>query len=157
MDMSGMDSAVRANRWLVAGGVLSAAAALLHLAIIVGGPDWYRSFRAGEGIARAAERGEARPALIATGIAAVLLLWSAYAISGSGLIRRLPLLRTALVAISAIYLTRGLIPLPLLIVEPELVDSFVLWSSLVVLAYVLAYAIGTWTQWPRLGRRASPA
>lgn len=146
---------LRPNPWLVAGGVLSAAAALLHAAINFGGPAWYRFFGAGEGIARAAERGEARPALIAAGIAAVLLLWSAYAFSGAGLIRRLPLLRTALVTISAIYLARALIALMLLVVEPELVDAFVVWSSLIVLVYGLAYAVGTWTAWPRLGQATS--
>ena len=36
------------NPWLVAGGILSALAALLHLAVIVGGPVWYRFFGAGE-------------------------------------------------------------------------------------------------------------
>jgi hypothetical protein len=37
--------------------VLSAAAALLHIAVIVGGAEWYRFFGAGEGMARLAERG----------------------------------------------------------------------------------------------------
>lgn len=37
------------DKWLIAGGLLSAAAALLHIAVIVGGPDWYRFFGAGEG------------------------------------------------------------------------------------------------------------
>ena len=97
-------------KWLIAGGTLSAIAALLHVAIIFGGPDWYRFFGAGEGMARAAERGSAQPAIITLGIAAVLAVWSAYGFSGAGVIRRLPLLRTALVAISAVYLARGLLP-----------------------------------------------
>ena len=142
--------AARSNPWLIAGGVLSVAAALLHLAIIFGGADWYRFFGAGEAMARAAERGSARPALITIGIAAVLLVWSAYAFSGAGVIRRLPLLRTALVAISAIYLARALAPLPMLVAAPEQVDAFVVWSSLIVLAYGLAYVVGTWRAWPRL-------
>lgn len=134
----------------MAGGTLSAAAAILHVAIIFGGPDWYRFFGAGEGMARAAEQGSARPALVTCAIAAVLLVWALYAFSGAGLIRRLPLLRTALVAISAVYLLRGLAPLPMLILKPELVDGFVIWSSLAVLVYGLAYAVGTRRAWPRL-------
>ena len=35
------------NPWLIAGGAMSAAAAAVHLAAIVGGPDWYRFFGAG--------------------------------------------------------------------------------------------------------------
>lgn len=141
---------VKRNTWLIAGGLLSAAAALLHIAIIFGGPGWYRFFGAGEGMARAAERGYARPAIIAVGIAAILLVWAAYAFSGAGLIRRLPLIRTGLVAISAVYLLRAVAPIPMLIADPGSVDAFVVWSSLIVLAYGLAYAVGTWKAWPNL-------
>ena len=144
---------MRSDKWLMAGGSLSVVAALLHLAIIVGGPDWYRFFGAGEAMARAAERGSARPVIITLGIAAILLVWAAYAFSGAGLIRRLPLLRTALVAISAVYLARALVPLPMILARPNLVDPFLMWSSAIVLLYGLAYAIGTWSAWPRLSRR----
>jgi len=142
---------MRSNLWLIAGGTLSALAALLHVAIIFGGPGWYRFFGAGEAMARAAERGSARPAIIAIGIAAVLLVWAAYAFSGAGAIRRLPLLRTALAAISAVYLARALAPVPILLLWPERMSPFVLWSSIVVLGYGIAYAVGTWTAWPALG------
>ena len=136
--------------WLIVGGVLSALAALLHLAIIAGRPDWYRFFGAGEGMARAAARGELRPTLFAIGIAAILLVWAAYALSGAGLIPRLPLLRTGLIAISAVYLLRGLAPAALLLFRPGLMSPFVWWSSAVVLVYGLVYAIGTCAAWPRL-------
>ena len=145
---------MRSRLWLMAGGVLSAGAALLHIAIIFGGPAWYRFFGAGEGMARAAERGQARPALFAIGIAAILFVWAAYAFSGAGAIRRLPLLRTALVAISAVYLLRALAPLPILLLWPARVDAVLLWSSAIVLVYGLAYAIGTRAVWPEL--RPSP-
>ena len=141
---------MRTNKWLIAGGLLSAAAALLHVGVIVGGPDWYRFFGAGEGMARAAERGSSVPALTTIGIALVLLIWALYAFSGAGRIRRLPLLRTGLVTISAIYLLRGLIPLPMLATNPAAVDAFVIWSSLIVLVYGLCYALGTWIAWPQL-------
>ena len=139
--------------WLVTAGVLSAAAALLHLAVIAGGPRWYRFFGAGEEMARMAERGSIRPALITLGIAAMLALWSAYAFSGAGLIRRLPLLRLALILISAVYLLRGLVLVPILIARGGSVQAFVLWSSLVVLAYGIIYAVGTARAWAGLGRR----
>ena len=150
-----MSADVQRNPWLVAGGALSGAAAMLHLAIIAGGPDWYRFFGAGEGMARMAERGMLKPTLIAVAIAAILAIWAAYAFAGAGLIRRLPLMRTALVAISAVYLLRGLVLAPMLAFRPERVDAFVVWSSLIVLAYGIVYAAGTWRAWPALsaGRR----
>src|SRR3546814_15733968 len=92
---------------LIIGGWLSVAAALLHIACIFGGPDWYRFFGAGEGMARAAARGDLRPTLITLAIGAILLVWAAYAFSGAGTLPRLPLLRTALIVITALYLIRG--------------------------------------------------
>lgn len=139
--------------WLTAAALLSAVAALLHLAVIAGGPDWYRFFGAGEEMARMAERGSPRPALITLGIAAVLAAWSAYALAGAGRIRRLPLMRTALVAISAVYLLRGLVLVPALAINPGAVDAFMLWSSLIVLVYGITYAVGTLRAWPELSRR----
>ncbi len=141
---------MRSNPWLVAGGTLSAIAAALHVAVIAGGPEWYRFFGAGEAMAQAAERGSARPALITSGIVIILGIWAAYAFSGAGLMRRLPLLRTALVTISFIYLARALALVPVLLIRPSLLSSFDLWSSLIVLVYGLAYAIGTWRAWPQL-------
>ena len=142
------------NRWLITGGVLSLAAALLHVAVIVGGPDWYRFFGAGEAMARADERGSWTPALLTLGIATILAIWAAYAFAGAGLIRKLPLIRTALVAISAVYLARGLLILdPSLLRRPDLTSNFMFWSSMIVLIYGLAYAVGTWRAWPYLSQR----
>jgi hypothetical protein len=132
------------------GGWLSVAASLLHIGCIIGGPDWYRFFGAGEEMAQAATRGEWMPAIVTAGIAIVLAIWAAFAFSGAGRIMRLPLLRTGLIVISAIYLLRGLILFPLLLWKPQLVDSFAIWSSLIVLAYGLAYAIGAWRAWLHL-------
>jgi hypothetical protein len=87
------------------------------------------------------------------GIAGVLAVWSAYAFAGAGLIPRLPLMRTALVLISAVYLLRGLVLIPAFIVNPGGIQPFVLWSSLIVLVYGIAYAVGTWIAWPALSAR----
>jgi hypothetical protein len=133
--------------WLLAGGWLSAAAALAHIACIFGGPDWYRFFGAGEGMARAAARGEWRPVLITLAVAAILLIWAAYAFSAAGWLPRLPLLRTALVVIAAVYLLRGLLFVPFNLVRHTHSTEFALWSSLIVLVYGTVYAIGTFKAW----------
>ena len=142
------------TRWLLAGGVLSFLAAALHLACIVGGGDWYRFFGAGEQIARAAERGSPIPALMTVGIAVVLAVWGAYAWSGAGRIRRLPLLRTGLIAIAAIYLLRAAMGLSAASWgRSDLSAAFIFWSSVIVLIYGLAYAVGTWRAWPSLSNK----
>lgn len=69
------------NSWLIVAAVLSAVAALLHVAIVVGGAPWYRFFGAGERMASAAETGRAYPAIVTLSIAIVLALWATYALS----------------------------------------------------------------------------
>jgi hypothetical protein len=140
------------SRWLIAGGILSALAALLHIGVILGGPEWYRFFGAGEEIAQAAERGEWGPPIMTMGIALILTIWAAYAFSGAGKLPKLFLLRTGLIVISAIYLLRGFALVPLHIWRPEMTDAFTVWSSLIVLAYGLAYMIGTVKSWRALSR-----
>ena len=153
MGLYSRDARGRRNVWLLIAGCLSTVAALLHLMVIAGGPEWYRFFGAGEAMATLAARGSLKPALATLAIATVLFVWAAYAFSGAGLVRRLPLMRTALLLITAIYLVRGLALFPTLAFKPKLVDSFTVWSSLIVLVYGITYAIGTWRAWPALGRR----
>ena len=143
----------RGRTWLIAAGCLSLAAAAVHLATIVGGPDWYRFFGAGEPIAQAAERGSWVPGAMTLGIATVLTVWAGYAFAGAGLLRRLPLLRTGLVVITAIYLLRGaMLFFPQTFNRPDLSPAFMFWSSLIVLGFGLIYLIGTLRAWPALSR-----
>ena len=137
--------------WLIAGGAASAAASVAHLACIVGGPRWYRAFGAGERVAREAERGLPWPALMTIGVACVLAVWAAYAFSGAGLIRPLPLLRAALVAVTAIYLARGaVLVFPAMLRRPDLSAGFLFWSSSIVLAIGVVHAVGLVLAWPHL-------
>nr|WP_205621238.1 hypothetical protein [Pseudomonas cremoricolorata] len=71
---------------LTFGAALSLAAALLHVAVIIGGPSWYHLFGAGKRFVRAAERGSWYPPLVTSAIALVLCGWSLYALSGAGVI-----------------------------------------------------------------------
>ena len=141
---------------LVVAGCLSAVAAALHLAVIAGGPSWYRFFGAGERMARLAERGALRPTLITLAIASVLALWATYAFSGAGLIPRLPLLRLGLATIALVYLLRGSLIFWMLIARPSAVTAFWIWSSAIVLVYGAAYAFGAWLVWPILSTPGHP-
>lgn len=127
------------------------AAALLHLGIIVGGPDWYRFFGAGEPMAVMSEQGLWYPAIVTACIATVLFVWSLYAFSGAGLIRRLPLLKTALLIIGIIFLLRGLLAVPLLFFADspymaELKEKmvFMLVTSVICLFLAVGYFRGFW-------------
>ena len=138
------------RHWLFAAAWMSLAAAALHLACIVGGASWYRALGAGERIARQAERGLWEPAIIAAGIAGVLMVWAAYAFSAAGAIPRLPLLRTALVLISLLLLARALAVPVMQSWRPDLSAQFIYVSAAIVFLYGATFAIGTWLAWPLL-------
>ena len=147
------------QRWLLLGGLVTGAASLLHVGIILGGPDWYRFFGAGERMARHAARGSPYPAVITAGIAAVLAVWMLYALSGAGVIRRLPLLRTALVLIAAIYLGRGVLGIPLVLLADDPYANqlkgrmtFMAVTSAICIVLGLCYAAGAAHAWRRAPR-----
>ena len=138
-----------ARRSLLIGAVLTGVASLLHVAIILGGPDWYRFFGAGERMARLAERGSIYPTVITAGIAILLAVWTLYALSGAAVIRRLPFLRLALVLIAAVYLTRGILAIPaILLAEDPYANqlraktTFMIASSAVCIFLGLCFAFG---------------
>jgi hypothetical protein len=136
--------------WLMAGAVLSAIAALLHIGCIVFGAPWYRFFGAGEKMARMAQQGNPKAALITSGIVIVLALWSLYALSGAGVVGRLPLLRTGLALIATIYVVRGLVVLPMLVVAPDKATPFWWWSSAICLSFGLVHVQGLRLLWDSL-------
>jgi len=147
------------ERWLWWGASGTGAASMLHLAIIFGGPDWYRFFGAGEGMARLSARGSAYPTVLSACIAAILALWALYALSGARVIRRLPLLRPALALIAGIYFARGILGIPaVLFVKHPYAEElkgrmiFMAVSSLICLFLGVCYAFGAARPWRRPGQ-----
>ena len=141
---------VRRDRFLVAGAACSAVAALLHLACIAAGAPLYRLLGAGEGIARMAEAGHWYQTAMALAIAAVLSVFCLYALSGAGVIRGLPLLRTVLCGITAVYLVRGLGFVALMPYFPGNSLAFWLVTSTICVAIGGLHLVGLWRQWLHL-------
>ncbi len=142
------------NQWLKLGGILSFAVALLHIVIIFVGASAYRYFGAGEDMATAAESGSAFPALLTLVLAAIFAIWGFYGLSGAGIIRRLPLLKIALILIGAVYTLRGVAVFQQLFQiatsSAEVAPREIVFS-LVSLMIGLAYLIGTLTNWRSFG------
>jgi hypothetical protein len=138
------------NVYLVVAAALSGVAAILHILIIIYGPSWYLFFGAGQQMADMAAAGKLYPALITTCVALVLLAWSAYALSGAGLVRPLPLLKIALCAITAIYLLRGLAVIPIQMLSRGGASVFWWWSSLICFGYGVVHLIGLIQVWRRI-------
>ena len=143
------------NKWLLVAAGLSIIASVLHVACIIGGGDWYRFFGAGEEMAQLAEAGSPRPAILTAIVAAILAGWALYALSGARIIRRLPFLRSALVAITVVLLLRAALAFVPAAWAPEQTLPFIVWSSLIVAAMGVVFAIGTVKAWRQLARRVA--
>lgn len=115
------------TRWsrtyLLASGAILVIGAVVHLAAIFAGPDAYAALGAPAGLVALAATDSLRPAASCVVIAAALLAFSAYAASGAGIIRRLPLLRTGLALIGLVLIVRGLLFVPLAAWRPELLSG----------------------------------
>ncbi|APP78393.1 hypothetical protein [Xanthomonas hortorum] len=138
------------NPFLLVAGGLNALAALLHLGCIAAGPAGYRLLGAGDGMAQMASAGHWYPTVVTLIIVSILLVWALYALSGAGLVRRLPLLRWVLLAITGVYLLRGLFFAPLMAHFPG--NSMTFWyaSSAICLAFGIVHAVGLRQSWSRL-------
>lgn len=139
------------NPWLFVAGLMDGVAALLHLGCIIGGPSWYRFFGAGERMVRMAERAPLKPALITLGIASVLAIWGVAALSGSGVIGRLPLARWVILGATLIYALRGLAFPWLLRGMPDRSFTFLAVSSVIVGVFAAVHAAGLWRGWSAMG------
>jgi len=134
--------------FLLAAAVANAVAALLHVGCIVFGAPWYRFFGAGERMAQMAAAGDRYPTLVSSFIVCVLSVWALYALSGAGVIGRLPLLRLGLCLITGVYWLRGLVVLPL--AATGRATAFWWWSSAICLGIGALHGLGLRAVWDNL-------
>lgn len=137
------------NTALLAAAGLNLLVALMHIGVIIKGPSWYHLFGAGERFVRAAKAGRRFPAVVTAGIALVLAAWSAYALSGAGVIDPLPLLRPALCVITLVYLLRGLLG-PFVLAGTGRSTRFIMISSGICVVYGLVHLVGLVQVWNTL-------
>lgn len=132
-------------------GMVAIAGALLHIAIMFGGPDWYAFFGAPSGLVELARIGHPRAAISCLVIATFLFVLAAYAFSGANVIRRLPLLRPVLAIIGLVLFARGALFIPMILWRPDSlsricdcrsVDTFIVVTSILCLAMGISYAAG---------------
>jgi hypothetical protein len=105
---------------------------------------------AGKKMARAVEAGRVQPTIVTLAIAAVLLAWAAYALSGAGVISQLPFTKAALLGISTAYLGRAVLFPFLRPAFPGNSTTFWLVSSGICLVIGLVYLYGVVIGWAAL-------
>lgn len=132
-------------------GLAATAGALLHIAIMFGGPEWYAFFGAPSGLVELARIGHPRAAISCLVIASFLFILAAYAFSGANMIRRLPLLRPVLAMIGLVLIARGALFIPMILWKPDSlaricdcgsVDTFIVITSVLCLAMGASYLFG---------------
>jgi uncharacterized membrane protein len=128
------------------GAVCSATASLLHIAIIAGGAKWYQFFGAGKKFTQAAKQGHGWHDVVTLGIAAMLAVWAAYALSVLDYgVPQLPASKVVLSLITAVYLLRGLGGFALLRMPKRRHSTrFIVVSSLICLGVGAVHAVGLW-------------
>ena len=92
-------------------------------------------------------------ARVTSAIALVFGVFAAYALSGAGRLPRVPLLRTALIGISSVFLLRGVSAIPqgaALIMTAEALPLRYFVFSLISFLVGACYALGTRAAWRRL-------
>jgi len=143
---------------LLTGACLNFVIALVHVGIVVGGPPAYIYFGVTD-LADLAAQGSPIPAAATLILAIIFAGCGLYALSGAGVLRRLPLLRLGLLFIGGVYVLRGLI---------VILDLFRLIYgagypfrqtafSAVALITGLVYLMGTTLQWNYLRPDIKPA
>ena len=147
-----------ANLTLVLAAMLSFGLALFQAAISFV-PEWSEYFGAGDALV-------SDPALLLEAGLAVTVLFAMaglYGLSGAGVIRGLPLLRTGLVVITLVYIYLGTLFVPQFLVtigaqaSPEPMPLQYLLSSLVALVIGLLYLVGLVAGWNTISQKKAVA
>lgn len=119
---------------------------LLHVVALIGGADWIAALGAPYWAVESARQGTWIAPVGGLTISALMWLCSAYAFSGAGWLRPLPLLRTGLFAVALVCLLRGIFLLPIvLLLHPELVarvGPFEIVASIIWTSIGLFFALG---------------
>ena len=130
---------------LTAAGMLSLAVAAFHVALAFSA-DLSEFFGSGPAIARMLREHDPVIYVITFSLVIVFALCGLYGLSGAGRFARLPLLRTGLLTIGAIYLLRGLMFFPELLCITGIIRKDIplqnLLSSAVSLSTGLCFLLG---------------
>ena len=158
LDMERNSKMKNHNTFLLIAGWLSLGVAAFQI-VISFVPEWSAYFGAGDALA-------SNPTtLLIAGVVVTILFAIAglYGLSGAGVIRRLPLLRTMLILITFVYIYRGILFIPQFLATIGVLSSPVpvplqyTLSSLVALVIGLLYLVGLVAGWKMISLKQAVA
>lgn len=103
------------SKLLISGGVIASASAIWHLLCIWGGPSWFALARAPKQIIGSAQQGTLLAPVSTVIVAGLMFACTVFAFSAVGLIRKVPLVKPALITIALLCTVRGLIAIPIFV------------------------------------------
>jgi len=131
---------------LISAGVIASASAIWHVLCIIGGPGWFIFARAPQQIIESAQQGTMLAPFGTIIIATLMFACTMFAFSAVGLIRKVPLLKSALITIATLCILRALLGITSLTVS----IGFDIWqfvASSVWLYVGMCFAIGSLEQY----------
>lgn len=129
------------SKLLISGGVIASAAAIWHLLCIWGGPSWFAFARAPKQIIDSAQQGTLLAPVGTVIVAGLMFACTVFAFSAVGLIRKVPLVKPALITIALLCAVRGLIGIPTFVTAAG-VDIWQIVASTVWLYVGVCFIVG---------------
>lgn len=130
------------SKLLISGGIIASAAAIWHLLCIWGGPSWFAFARAPKQLIDSAQQGTLLAPVSTVIVAGLMLACTVFAFSAVGLIRKVPLVKPALITIASLCTVRGLIGIPAFVTAAG-VDIWQIVASTVWLYVGVCFIVGS--------------
>lgn len=130
------------SKLLISGGIIASAAAIWHLLCIWGGPSWFAFARAPKQLIDSAQQGTLLAPVSTVIVAGLMLACTVFAFSAVGLIRKVPLVKPALITIASLCTVRGLIGIPTFVTAAG-VDIWQIVASTVWLYVGVCFIVGS--------------
>jgi hypothetical protein len=127
---------------LVLAAFIAMGTAVAHLSCIFLGPECYAAQMAPPQIIESAKNGTYFAPIGTVFASALFVVLGLYALSGAGIIRKLPLLKYAVYAVATLCIIRGILPLQLWLRHPDTVNDIVFYTGIVWLVTGLLFLFG---------------
>jgi hypothetical protein len=134
------------SKLLISAGFIAAASAIWHLLCIWGGPSWFAFARAPQQIIDSAQQGTLLAPIGTVVVAALMFSCTVFALSAVGLIRKIPLVKPALITIAILCTLRGLIAIPTF-TNPTGLDLWQIIASTVWFYVGICFLVGSIEQY----------
>ena len=138
------------SKLLISAGIIASASAIWHLLCILGGPTWFMFARAPQQVIDSAQQGTLLAPVSTVVVASLMFACAVFAFSAAGLIRKVPLLKSALITIAVLCTLRGLIAIPTFVNSTGL-DIWQIVASIIWLYVGICFIAGSIEQY-RLGK-----